>query len=193
MISFKKASNQWMRLNQIVWSFKWIIASLIVLNFVLLGACIYALNKDTVVVALTESESLYFIGERKKQEITEDDVIKTSKKFLKERYEWKSFSVDKVVRNLTPYTTYGFLKKLISQLEKSKAFIEKNKVSQDVIIQGVEIKDGIVTAHLDRVVAIGDKVKAVRPLKVNLEIVKENSNKWNLKGLYVNSIKEFER
>ena len=61
MISFnyKIASNQWMKLNQIVWSFKWVIFSLIISNFALLGLSVYAFNKDSVVIALTDSESLY--------------------------------------------------------------------------------------------------------------------------------------
>lgn len=191
-LNSKKASNQWIKLNQIIQNFKWVTLALLITNISLIGLSIYAFNKKAIVIGLSESESLYFVGKRSTQPLTEADVLHVSKRFIKSRYAWKSFDVDSIVRDVTPVVTYGFLKKLITQLEKSKTFIEKNKVSQNVIIQNIKTEDGSVTAYLDRVVAVGNKVKAVRPLKVSLEIITETANKFNPRGLYINSITEFE-
>ncbi len=191
-LNSKKSSNQWIKLNQIILNFKWVTLALLITNLSLIGLSTYAFNKKAIVIGLSESESLYFVGDRRTQPLTEADVLQVSKRFLQSRYAWKRYEVDSIVRDVTPVVTYGFLKKLIVQLEESKNFIEKNKVSQDVIIQDIKTEDGSVIAHLDQIVAVGDKVKAVRPIKVILEIIKETSNKFNPRGLYVNSITEFE-
>lgn len=191
-LNSKKASNQWIKLNQIILNFKWVTLALLLTNLSLVGLSVYAFNKKAIVIGLSESENLYFVGSRKNQPITEADVLHVSKRFIESRYAWKSYAVDSIVRDVTPVVTYGFLKKLIIQLEQSKDFIDKNKVSQDVIIQSIKTEDGSVTAYLDQVVAVGEKVKAVRPIKVSLEIIKESANKFNPRGLYVNSIIEFE-
>jgi hypothetical protein len=168
-----------------------VIFALLISNFVLIGVCIYLLNKDTLVVALTGSDQLYFVGKRQSVELGEADVEEAAKRFVIERYQWKSYSVESLVRNISPFVTYGLLRKMTEQFEKSKEFVEKNAISQDVVIQNVALKDDHIEVKLDRVVSVGKKVKAVQPLEVHLEIIKDTPNKWNLKGLYVNTITEF--
>ncbi len=185
--------NQWVRINVLMRNLRKVILALLVSNFLLVVSCIYLLNKDTLVVALTESESLYFIGKRQSPEIVEADVEKSARNFILQRYQWKTYNIEALVRNVSPYVTYGLLKKMTRQFEKSKDFVEKNKIAQNVVIQSIVLKDDHVEIKMDRVVSVGKKVKAVRPLEVHLEIVADTPNKWNLKGLYINSITEFER
>ncbi len=154
---------------------------------------VYLLNKDTLVVALTDSEKLYFVGNRQSVEVSDEDVIEASKHFILERYQWKDYSVESLVRNVSPFVTYGLLKQMTKQFEKSKDFVKKNAISQDIIVQEVIAKDDHIEAKIDRVVSVGKKVKAVQPLEVHLEVVQDTPNKWNLKGLYINAITEFEQ
>lgn len=191
-LKYKKASHQWMRLNQIIWNFKLIIFSLLFLNFILLILFIQSLNRNPVVVGLTDSENFYFIGKRQSVATNTNDVIQTSKKFLENRYQWKTYSVNEILGNTAPFVTPYFYEKLKDQLDDSKEFIEKNKISQDIIIRKTEVGKDFVRIDLDRVVTVQDKVKAVRPLQVYLEIVIRNPNTWNPRGLYINSIKESE-
>ncbi len=183
--------NQWVKINLLMKHLRLVIFGLLISNFILMGVCIYLLNKDTLVVALTESDQLYFVGKRQSVELGEADVEETAKRFVRERYQWKSYSVESLVRNVSPFVTYGLLKKMTQQFEKSKEFVEKNAISQDVVIQAVNLKDDHIEVKIDRVVSVGKKVKAVQPLEVHLEIIKDTPNKWNLKGLYVNAITEF--
>lgn len=183
--------NQWVKINLLMKHLRLVIFGLLISNFILMGVCIYLLNKDTLVVALTESDQLYFVGKRQSVELGEADVEEAAKRFVRERYQWKSYSIESLVRNVSPFVTYGLLKKMTQQFEKSKEFVEKNAISQDVVIQAVNLKDDHIEVKIDRVVSVGKKVKAVQPLEVHLEIIKDTPNKWNLKGLYVNAITEF--
>ena len=183
--------NQWVKINLLMKHLRLVIFGLLISNFILMGVCIYLLNKDTLVVALTESDQLYFVGKRQSVELGEADVEEAARRFVRERYQWKSYSVESLVRNVSPFVTYGLLKKMTQQFEKSKEFVEKNAISQDVVIQAVNLKDDHIEVKIDRVVSVGKKVKAVQPLEVHLEIIKDTPNKWNLKGLYVNAITEF--
>lgn len=185
--------NQWIKINLLMRHLRLVIFGLLISNFVLMGVCVYLLNKDTLVVALTESDQLYFVGKRQSVELGEADVEAAAKRFVEERYQWKSYSVDSLVRNVSPFVTYGLLKKMTVQLEKTRAFVEKNAISQSVIVQSVDLKDEHIEVKMDRVVSVGEKVKAVQPLEVHLEIIKDAPNKWNLKGLYVNAITEFKQ
>ncbi len=185
--------NQWIKVNLLMRNLRLVIHGLLVSNFILMGTCIYLLNKDTLVVALTESDSLYFIGKRQKNEVNEEDVEKAAKNFVLNRYQWKDYSIEALVRNISPHVTYGLLKKMTKKFEKSKDFVKKNAISQDIVVQSVELKESHVEVKFDRVVSVGKKVKAVQPLEVHLEIIQDTANKWNLKGLYVNSITEFEQ
>lgn len=183
--------NQWVKINLLIKNLRLVILSLLLSNAFLILACVYLMNKDTLVVALTESEQLYFVGKRQKVELGEEDVVEAARRFIKERYQWKNYSTEALTRNVSPFVTYGLLKKMIQKFEKSRDFIEENKISQDVVLQEVKLKDDHVEVKLDRVVSIGKKVKAVQPLEVHLEIIQDKPNKWNLKGLYVNAITEF--
>jgi hypothetical protein len=195
MINFRSKSlepvNQWIKINLLIKHLRLVIFGLLISNFIFMGVCLYLLNKDTLVVALTESDQLYFVGQRKRMDLSEADVEEAAKRFVRERYQWKSYRVESLVRNVSPFVTYGLLKKMTQQFEKSKEFVEKNAISQDVVIQNVELKEDHVEVKLDRLVSVGKKVKAVQPLEVHLEIIKDSPNKWNLKGLYVNTITEF--
>lgn len=184
--------NQWVKINLLIKHLRYVVYGLLVSNFLLLGVCIYLLNKDTLVVALTESERLYFVGKRKAVEINEADVELAARNFVLQRYQWKDYNIEALTRNVSPFVTYGLLKKMTRQFEKSKEFVKKNAISQDIVVQSVKLKEEYVEVKMDRIVSVGKKVKAVQPLMVHLEILNDKANKWNLKGLYINSITEFE-
>jgi hypothetical protein len=185
--------NQWIKVGMMIRHLRLVVYGLLISNFLMVCVSVYLLNRDTLVVALTGSEKLYFVGSRQSVEVSDDDVIEASRKFVLERYQWKDYSVESLVRNVSPFVTYGLLKQMTKQFEKSKDFVKKNSISQDIIVQEVKAKEDHIEVKIDRVVSVGKKVKAVQPLEVHLEVVQDTPNKWNLKGLYINSITEFEQ
>lgn len=185
--------NQWLKMSVLIRNLRLIIVGLLISHFLLIGVCIYLFNRDSLVIALAESDRLYFIGERKNLNVNESDVEETAKRFVLERYQWKMYNIEALVRNVSPYITYGLLKEVTRQFEKSKKFMEKNSISQDVVIQSVNFNGEHVEVKMDRVVSVGKRVKAVQPLTVHIEVIKGIPNKWNLRGLYVNAITEFNK
>ncbi len=185
--------NHWIKASLIIRNLRTISLGLILSNVLLVGTMIYLMNQKNLVIALTESESLYFIGERKEVELQESDLKKAAKRFVLERYQWKSYNMENIMRNISPYASYSLLKKVLQQIKDSKEFIKKNSISQDVVIQNIEAKDGYVHVEIDRVISLGKRVKSVQPLKIHLELMRDKPNKWNPKGIYISAIKEFNK
>jgi len=184
--------NNWAVLNKILVSFKITIICLSVLCVGFLVFIFYLMNQDPLVIGLEKYRKEFFSGERKSIEITEADVSRFSEEFVRLRYTWGKYNIPFIINNISPFVTSGLRKKLEKALEKGKATVLKQKISQRVLINKVRLDKEKVHVSVDRIIKVGEKVKVVNPLDVSLNIIQGSTNKWNHLGLYVNGITEHE-
>ena len=187
-----KTIDQWTKLNSLIIHLRISLLSVSAVCLLLVLLVFVLVNQEAVVIGLTDNEKLFYSGKRGSIEVDESDLVPFVKKFVSLRYTWDAKSPGVVIQNIAPYVTPGLLEKIQGQYEKSKIFIRKQKISQDVIIRKIEVHDETIEADLDRILVIGGKVKVVNPLKITLQIIKTTANRWNRIGLFVNGLSEHE-
>ena len=185
--------NQWLRLSLIIRNLRFVVLGLLASNLILVGTCIYLLNRDNLVIVLKENEEqIYALGERKSVEVTESHIVALTRKFVLSRYQWSKYNSESMIQTLYPQVTRGLLKRLEAQIRKSEKFIKEEAIVQYVVIQDIKVLEGHIEVRMDRLISIGRKGKVVRSLKIQIEMVRGSSNKWNPHGIYINAIKEME-
>ncbi len=192
IIKTEKPINQWARLNKVLVAYRF---ALLVMSGVVLGffvLTVILVNKDTIVIGMANNENLLFLGERKDVSISETDVEKTARLFINTRYSWNKSNSESLIKDLSPITSSGLLKKIEETFNKNKAAVAQNGLAQDVIIRDIKLDDGKVFAQIDRVIQLAEKMKVVSPMDITITLIRGQSNRWNATGLYVNSVIEHE-
>jgi len=185
-----KPINQWVRLNKIMAAYRFATLALgiTVLGFLFLTA--YLVNRDTLVVTVSNDGKHFFRGQRKEPTITDSDVETISRIFITTRYTWGTGRGEHILKELAPFTSEGLLQKLSASVSKNRAVMQQT--AQDVIIRGIRPEDGRVYVSLDRVIQVSDKMKVVSPLELTLTLIRGSINRLNPMGLYINSVLEHE-
>jgi hypothetical protein len=153
------------------------VIGLLILAIMLTGALTkVALREPLVIERACYSKAAKVVG----GEPTDDEI----KAFAKEALEAR-FNTD--VRNST-------LLSLEQQAFRDKEQLElsKQKMSQDVLVKGVEIGRAGLVVQADRVISVGDVRSAFRfPLKINVERdARSDSNPY---GLVLTSVENLEK
>jgi hypothetical protein len=157
----------------------------------ILAIVIMAFQSPLVVVVDTNGKH-YVQSERKADSFSEKDVENFVRDFLVQAFEWKKLAPDVIVRQVSPFSTSGFVERLRDDLTRraEKDFKGKN-LSQAVANIHVQVTDKNVIATFDKVLRI-DGFPLVVPSEVALSIIRGSSSKWNPMGLLVNGLVEHE-
>ena len=183
--------DQWLALNKILKTYKFIGALLGFLSFSLLILVSYLVTLPPIVVVekAKESQSRFYYGERQITPLTEKDIADFLKDFVRLRYSWRSEKQNLVLKDIAPFMTKGLLRKTRVAFQKN---ITGKKPKDSIEQVAVNIKPLITEqkaqVFFDRIVRVND-VPMVAPLELEFHLIKGSPNRWNPRGLYVNGIK----
>ena len=193
--SSPKGLKQWSLINHQNNLYKIICITLTGAIFTLSILC-YQMSQNVPIVAIkNESKTKYLTQTKRKRINPNDDSIKG---FLREwihlRFNWKEFNKDKILKNLSPLSTDGFIKKLNLNLKKVKTKDGQKieDVSQYVAKININIGDEKIISSFDRIIRIKG-MPVVTPTEILFDLVKGEKTKFNPVGLYVNGITSHEK
>ncbi|MDH5582147.1 MAG: hypothetical protein OEY33_09610, partial [Bdellovibrionales bacterium] len=101
------------------------------------------------------------------------------------RYSWENINPSILVRNLSPISTNGFLKKLRAELKKEKEGSFKQTITNLEIV--LTEKESF--AKFDKIFKINN-IPLIVPTEISLKVIQGERSKWNPMGLYVDGIVE---
>lgn len=144
-----------------------------------------------IVVFKDKFESCFAEGSRGTVEITDNDISEFIKRWIVIRFQWDSINEERLIKNISPFTTEGLLSKIREQFRTGaeKEFKDKS-VSADVSknIRITLTKDKVI-AQFDRIIRIGG-VPLVDPAEMSFSLVEGTKTKFNPYGIYINGITE---
>ena len=107
-----------MRLNHILFIYKVIGLSLVGLSILLTILCFYLSCQAPVVIQQKEDDFTYFIGERRKISLIENNIKRFVSNYIRLRYKWDKLNPNSISENIAPLVTDGFKKQTWRELKR---------------------------------------------------------------------------
>ena len=185
--------NQWGLLNRTLLIYKAAAGGLSLLSVMLVCLAFYFASSDPIVVLEKCQDKVFIEGSREPLKLSDDDIRRFIRQWIKLRYTWKSSDTAAVVRAIEPVSTEGFRERIKDYLNKKQVQpgAKSQQVEESVANIEVIVTEKDATASFDRIVRI-NSIPIVIPSQVSLQIVQGRTNKWNPLGLYVNGAVEHE-
>lgn len=190
-------------IGQLRW-FKQLIIILISVNVLLAMGLMYSFLREVTVIMEGKGKVLSFQGQRKEVSITNEEIKKVAENFIKERYEWDTFSIDQKMDQLSIFITSGLKAKLEEDLRKQmdsfkaiSQYVGKLELKVNANGEVVASFDKIlrITAKgkegMDSLASLPEKIPLLSETQVQLKIVRGSSTDANPLGLYINSVTEY--
>jgi len=191
--SFFNPIDQWLGMNREVKTLKIAVLFLATLTLILAIFTIFALNLAPIVIKETDNERIHYVGERDVSAPNVDDVKEFLRKFIVYRFEFHSNKLESTLKNITPFSTQGYLAALTGDFKKDFSDKEKiGSIEQYVANIKVIVSEKEVLATFDKIVRING-VPLVVPTEASFQVVKDSPSRFNPFGILINGVVEHER
>ena len=183
-----QALNQWMRLNNILFIYKVIGLSLVGLSVLLTILCFYLAYQAPVVIQQKEDDFTYFVGKRRKVNLTENNIKHFVSNYIRLRYKWDKLDPNAITENIDPLVTDGFKKQTWRELKRIKDHDFKGKsLKQDVSGIEVRVSKTKTIAIFDRILRVGG-IPLLIPTQISFHFVRGRKSVWNQAGIFINGV-----
>ncbi len=182
-----------------------VMSYLIITNAILIVGGMIFLLSDPIVIMERDAEKLSFKSTRKEVAITENEIKKLVENFIRRRYEWDQFSLEKVMANLSPLLSASLRHKVADELAKEEKssgyqaysqYIGKISITIDADHNIVGTFDKILRIHSKINSASGnapiEKIPLLAESQVMVKVIKGSITEENPLGLYINGVINYE-
>lgn len=149
-----------------------------------------ALKDPIVITEKVDNTRIYTWAKRRKIEVGISEISHFTESFIEERYSWDRFSSELVIKKIGNWITPQYKKSLLAAFKKRKPIKDK-KISQYVANIQIKIDGSVAHAKFDRVIRVNG-IPLISPMQVTLYLIRGDQDKFNLYGLYIKGVEEYE-
>jgi len=177
--------DNWININKVLKLYKITTMGLLLTTILLTSLIFNLINEDPTVVLINKEDKNFYGGRKRKIKLEEKDLKTFIEDYVHARYSWENINPSILVRNLSPISTNGFLKKLRAELKKEKEGSFKQTITNLEIV--LTEKESF--AKFDKIFKINN-IPLIVPTEISLKVIQGERSKWNPMGLYVDGIVE---
>lgn len=180
--------DQWTSLNKVLNLYKIIGIVLGIICFSLTILSFYLATNPPIVVVHDGDQKKFYYPKKKEIEISESDIAAFIVEYVNLRYTWKDLDPTVILRNISPVTTKGLLRKIEKKIRKESGKKKSNKkIEQTIANIRPLVTQNQSSASFDRIVRV-DGIPLMASTQVSFRIVRGSPTAWNPIGLYVDGI-----
>lgn len=159
------------------------------LNLLQTTLCFYLTDKTPIVVEKSRQDQKFYVGKKQNVEVQRSNIKRLISEYISLRYKWKDeLNVNQIAKNITPFVTEGFKRKVTSKLVTLRdKELRGKKVTQRHTKANIVITKDKTIASFDRVLRVNG-IPLLVPTQITFRLVRGDVTVWNKLGLYINGI-----